>query len=379
MIKSLDALIGRTRPVAPSALVSQMKVVQDCEIVFHLTAVDMETPLHVMMWAPALQASGVKWYVIAREIHHAEALRAAGIAVVHVGDEAQLRMAMAPKVKAVLYANNSHKNIELLKRFPDLVHVQMLHGDSDKPSSFRKVTKNFDQIWVAGRLGQDRYAMNGITLPERAFIHVARPQVRERTIGPRVAQWRDAPVIAYMPTWYGFQDDMKLSSLDRADQIIRAIRGVSPTAQIICKLHPMSYKDPNWAQLESRLKTALGETGGRMVPKEDDATSVYEQADVLVTDISSTMSDYLWSNRPMAVIAPRGFDAQMQAGFPSLGGAHLVDEALDGLAAALTDCLTLDAMAQARAQMRAYSFGGLAPDEPADAAFIRAVQALVAR
>lgn len=379
MIKKFRSLATFGKQSAPSGLIEQMKHVQHCEIAFHLAANFMPTPLHVEVWADHLNACGVAWYVIARDGHHLDRLRDMGVAVAHAASAAELRLAMGAKVRAVIYANNSHKNVEPLRCFPDLVHVQMLHGDSDKSSSFNPVTRNFDQIWVAGQLGQDRYAMNGVTVPDHAFVHVGRPQVRGRTVGPRAADWRDSPVIGYMPTWYGSQGDTKLSSYDRATQIIRTIRSVSSNAKILYKPHPLIHKDPNASVLEREVKAALRETGGIMVPKESEASHVYEQADVLVSDISSTMSDYLWSDRPMAVIAPRGFNEEMKAGFPSLGGSHLVDEELTNLSAALTDCLTSDSMAAARAGMRKYSFGGLEPHEAADAAFIRAVKALVAR
>src|SRR5690625_5823159 len=58
-----------------------------------------------------------------------------------------------------------------------MTHVQLLHGDSDKASSFNPVTAFYDNVFVAGQAGIDRYENNGVDIPKHKFTIVGRPQV----------------------------------------------------------------------------------------------------------------------------------------------------------------------------------------------------------
>lgn len=356
-----------------SSLRSAMSGLQDAAIAFHFSADYIDTPFHVTMWAPHLDDAGVNWYVICRENHHFAALKQAGIRAVLAPGAHLLPLAVAQEVRAVLYANNAHRNIDMFRRFPGLVHVQMLHGDSDKPPSYSPVTANFDRIFVSGQLGRDRYSRNGVTLPEEAFVHVGRPQVKARAVGARPA-WQERPVIAYMPTWVGGQAEAQFSSLDRAPSVLRAIRKASPGAEILFKPHPLSYKDPSWKLIEPPLMAAIGEVGATAIGRREEASGIYDRSDMLVTDISSTMADFLYSDRPLAVILPRRALRDRERAFPMLPACYEVAGDLGDIAARLSDALGPDSLKGLRSEMRTYTFG---PDDcPADARFIAAIRQL---
>ena len=361
----------QSQPAPLPLLAAARPEMQDARLAVHLSADFMDTPYQITMWAPHLNDTGVPWYVICREYEHLATLRDSGLRGIWAPKAHHLPMAIAPDVKAIFYVNNAHRNIELLRRFPALTHVQMLHGDSDKPPSYSPVTANFDRIFVAGQLGQDRYALNGVTIPDQAFIHVGRPQVRDRMVGSRPG-WQTRPVIAYMPTWIGGQADARFSSLDRGEKVIHAIRAAAPRAEILFKPHPLSYKDPSWKTLETTLSRALADTGTTALDRGADANQLYARADLLVTDISSTMSDYLYSDRPIAVILPRLPVPDQARAFPTLAACYQVAPDLSDIAARLADALGGDSLAPARKAMRLHAFG---PDDgPADARFIAAVR-----
>lgn len=356
-----------------SLLRSEMASLQDTAVAFHFSADYIDTPFHVTMWAPHLDDAGIGWYAICRERHHFVALKAAGVRAVLAPSIHLLPMAMAPHVRAVLYANNAHRNLDMLRCFPDKVHVQMLHGDSDKPPSYSPVTANFDKIFVAGQLGRDRYSMNGVIVPEDAFVHVGRPQVKIRPIGMRPS-WQESPVIAYMPTWFGGQSESQFSSLDRAPTIIREIRKAAPHAEIIFKPHPLSYKDPSWGLIEAPLNAAISETGATSIARTEDAGSVYDRSDMLITDISSTIGDFLYSNRPLAVVMPRRPLHDLKRSFPMLSGCYRIAGDIHNLSGQVSDALVQDSLHDKRTKVRAYAFGD--DDGPADGRFIAAVRHL---
>lgn len=365
----LRKMTSRRKTESAYDLVAAMRSLQSCEIAFHLSMADIADPWHVMVWSRHLDASGVSWYVIAREENHHKSLVSMGVKSVFAGSAAHLNVAIGTNVRAVIYANNALKNIEMMNKAPHLTHIQLLHGDSDKPPSFRQVTRCFDEIWVSGGLGKDRYALNDIKVPDYAFRYVGRPQVADRTIGSRCKEWREKPVIGYMPTWVGGQGDTLLSSCDRAADIIRGIRAASADAMILFKPHPFVDKDPNWPRYKGEIDAAVRDTGCEWVDALTDATRIYEQSDVLVTDISSTMSDYLWSRRPLVVIAPHGFNKNMRKSYPSIGGSYLVQSDLSDLQANLDDALSIDSLADKRNNMREYVYG-IDDGRPADARFI---------
>lgn len=372
----IDRIIPQMLAPAPdpvAKLRGALADLHDASIAFHFSADYIDTPFHVSMWAPHLEDAGVAWYVICRERHHHAALLQAGVRSVLAPGAHLLPLAVGRGVKAILYANNAHRNIDMLRRFPRLTHVQMLHGDSDKPPSFSPVTANFDKIFVAGQLGQDRYARNGVILPEDAFVHVGRPQVKGRAVGQRPS-WRDGPVIAYMPTWLGGQAEAQFSSLDRAGPVLRAIRAASPEAEILFKPHPLSYKDPSWKLLEPSLRAVMREIGATAIDRRENADRIYERADLLVTDISSTMADFLHADRPLAVILPRRVLRDRDRAFPMLPAVYAISGDLADISARLSDALGPDSLKDRRRAMRTYAFG--ADERPADARFIAAIRQL---
>ncbi|MFG6080417.1 CDP-glycerol glycerophosphotransferase family protein [Paracoccus litorisediminis] len=374
--KFLKFMPRNPEPEAVDLLHEDMKDVAGSAIAVHLAADYMDTPLHLLMWSAHLDDAGIPWYAICRERRHLEVLRKRGVKGVWAPNAEHLRQAMASDVKAVLYVNNGHRNIELLRRFPDLTHVQMLHGDSDKPTSFSPVTRNFDRIFVAGQLGQDRYAMNGVTVPDHVFTHVGRPQVKGRNVGARV-DWKTAPVIAYMPTWFGSHGDTRLSSVDRAPAILSAIRKAAPMARLLFKPHPLIWKDPDWETHEAAIAAMVKVCNVDLIHRADDANTVYAMADILVTDISSTMIDYLYADRPMLAVLPAGLQGDADALYPSLGGCYRVQADLSDIEARLADALGPDSMAEPRRRMRIYAYGE-DDGKAADMRFIAAIRGLVA-
>ena len=79
-------------------------------------------------------------------------------------------------VRVALYAANVGKNIHLL-RVPTMKHVFIGHGDSDKAASVNPFSKAYDEVWVAGRAGRDRYAIADVGVRDEDIVEVGRPQL----------------------------------------------------------------------------------------------------------------------------------------------------------------------------------------------------------
>ncbi|MEX0970326.1 MAG: CDP-glycerol glycerophosphotransferase family protein [Paracoccaceae bacterium] len=349
--------------------------IASARLAFHFSAVDLPRPDHVSAWEAALNETGLPWFVIVRECHHLDAFRAnAGPPAIFVQSLTELANSVPPAVKAVFYANNAQKNRKMLAAFPQLTHVQLLHGDSDKPPSFSPLTKNYHRVFVAGQMAIDRYAHHGVHIPKDRFRIVGRPQVQALKPAARgVGAVRKQ--VLYMPTWRGFFEDTQLSSLDRAARIIASVPKASGV-ELTFKPHSMSYKDPHWPAFERVIRAALADCGGRYCATTAPVFDLYNVADVLITDISSVMIDFLYTGKPFLTVLPQGFAATQAGDYPSLAAAYQVQPDLADICAQLGHALGDDPMKTARAKVQAYAFGDIG--QPPGAAFRAACHELLA-
>ncbi|WP_070031188.1 hypothetical protein [Streptomyces abyssalis] len=105
--------------------------------------------------------------------------------------------------------------------------------------------------------------------------------------------------------------------------------------------------------------------------------SCFNQADLLVSDVSSVVSDYLSSEKPYAVVNTTGLtEEEFRSGFPTVRAATILTPDAGGVPALLQSVRepAADVLRPARAQLKAYLLG---PDEPPSAVrFGRAVEDL---
>ncbi|MEU7135250.1 hypothetical protein [Streptomyces sp. NPDC046261] len=108
--------------------------------------------------------------------------------------------------------------------------------------------------------------------------------------------------------------------------------------------------------------------------------SCFNQSDLLISDVSSVVSDYLISEKPYAVANTSGMDEEeFRANFPTVSAATILTpeaEGVDGLLAAVRDP-GLDTLAGARAELKERLLGP--SDPPSLVRFDRAARALAAK
>jgi hypothetical protein len=147
-----------------------------------------------------------------------------------------------------------------------------------------------------------------------------------------------------------------------------------------------STPEPGRAQAVARATAAWEEAYWASLPEWEhqvvtDARpalySCFNQADVLISDVSSVVSDFLASGKPYAVANTSGLAEDVfRAAFPTVGAATVLSPDAAGVPA-LLDAVRhpeRDELAQARAELKRHLLG---PDEPAaQTRFDNAVQAL---
>ena len=324
----------------------------------------------VLMWLPYLRRTGRRFVIVARTNTAAAAI-AAGTddPVITCRDVATLDDLIVPSLRAAFYVNASSGNGAFV-RYKQLTHVYLGHGDSDKPPSYNPTHAMYDQIFAAGPAAIERYADHGVAITRDKFRVVGRPQVESVQLGE--AGTRPETVL-YAPTWRGHVSETMLYSLPVGERIVSALldRGLT----VIFRPHPFSYGFADDVAAIERIVKLLGDDAARTGrPHRFGAAAEHELgiidcinlSDTMVSDVSSVVSDYLFSEKPFAMVAVPCPPEQFVAEYPIARASYVVDGQLTNLSAVLDQLLGADPMRTDRLRMRARYLGDAAAEGYSD-------------
>ncbi|MGH3648497.1 MAG: CDP-glycerol glycerophosphotransferase family protein, partial [Micromonosporaceae bacterium] len=315
----------------------------------------------LLMWLPYFDQIGEPYLIVLREAHsQAVIAEATDRPVVVAPSISNLEHMLVPSMRAAFYVNNGMKNTHCV-RFGQLTHVQLLHGDSDKPSSYNPITAMYDRIYVAGQAGIDRYHKNGVHIPTEQFRIVGRPQVAEVEVHNTAISEVAKPTVLYAPTWTGNSSDVDYSSLKIGEKIVKALlaRGVT----VILRAHPYTARHPSSAQQLARLQQLLAADGGRQHrwgAAASAALSLFDcinTADALITDVSAVASDWLYSEKPFATTDMQREGERFAETFPLCQAAYVLDHKASNVDDVLDRVLGGDPLAEVRGEMKTYYLG----------------------
>ncbi len=321
-----------------------------------------EGAYQLQMWLPYLERTGYRGAVLIRERQFLDtALAITTLPVLLAESVEPIERTIVPTLGAIFYVNNAAKNVDGT-RYQQVVHVHLGHGDSDKPASYASSTTMFDRIFVAGQAGVDRFASHGVLVPAEKFVLVGRPQVEAIDVRPAGTPLPQRPVVLYAPTWRGVLADMQLSSLASGEAIVTAL--LDAGAAVIFRAHPYAKRDAESRVLVTRIDALLAAstTGGHLTSDQSSALSIFDcmnASDALVGDVSSVVSDYLYSNKPIALAHHAG--DRLEAEYPLAKATCLLP--VDGdLAAGIRGLLGGDAKSAQRDAIRTYYLGPWPPE-----------------
>ncbi|MEV5766155.1 CDP-glycerol glycerophosphotransferase family protein [Micromonospora sp. NPDC052213] len=276
-------------------------------------------------------------------------------------------------VRAALYAANVGANIHMLRE-PGMKHVFVGHGDSDKQASVNPYSKVYDEVWVAGLAGRERYARAGVGVLDSDIVEIGRPQLAGvHTFG---AESVDRPfTVLYAPTWEGWLDDdpYHTSLVLMGERIVKGLLATVPAVRLIYKPHPLTGSRAKEAKaVHERIVERIRAAGG-----DPDATSLdgtrhlvvtgrtpalfdcFNQTDLLISDVSSVVSDFVQSQRPYVVANPGGLpEDEFRREYPTSRAAYLLSRDCGELEKIVSVTRAGDdPMTDARRELKTYLLG----------------------
>jgi len=334
------------------------------EVILHFSG-GMKTLYQLEHWVDAIRATGCPCMLLFRERPTFDAAAGLDIPAVLVEDFGDLDLAVVPSVAAVMYVNTATKNNHLV-RFDRPAHVQLHHGDSDKPPSSGKTMRLYDAHFVAGPAGRARLESVGVAAS--AIFEVGRPVTDAAGAGPAAAE-----AILYAPTWEGAHADSDLSSVQSLGE--KLIRAIAATGRpLVFRPHPLTgTADAAVGQAAGRLADLTVGLGGRVDDASGPLVAAFAGAALLVCDVSAVLVDWYAVDRPVVVTDLAGLGpAALARRYPTTAGAVAVT-ADDSIEALLSDVLEQDPQRSARREAAAMTLGDVGRAQERFAAALAAV------
>jgi hypothetical protein len=268
------------------------------------------------------------------------------------------------------------------------------HGDSDKAASVNPFTRVYQEVWVAGDAGRDRYLKSDVGIRPEAIVEIGRPQLPELTRQPDAFP---RLTVLYAPTWEGWSKNERNGSLPEFGPDLMCDLLTRPGLRVMYRPHPLTgHRDPATRLAHREVLRLLRSAGAGpartrdrdpgddtaterfwrdnphhrilMGPSAPDLYACFERTDLLLADISSVTTDFLAADRPYAVLNVTGMsDDQFREDSPVASGGFVVGQAdrnLDEIIVAARG--GPDPTASARQRARTYLLGPRTDDPTAN-------------
>lgn len=334
--------------------------------------------MQLEMWLPYLEKTGLNLYIMVRESKHMARMKmlAPNIPVVHASSLVAVERYLPRSVKLAFYVNNGMKNVHLV-RFNHLLHIQLFHGDSEKPSSYNPVSKMYDKLFVCGQRAIDRYYENDVVISEQAFEVIGRPQVSNIKLYNKNNADDQRVTILFAPTWLGNFTDMQLSSLLLMYNVISYLLSVNNDFKIILRLHPFTDKEGSLVKEQLEKIERLLSGGDHLLYSDRNIVEDFNESNLIVTDISSVPIDYLYSEKPIVHIDVNNLSQHFkeQKKYEKYATCvYMINEDFNNMEDVFSDVFSDDSLLQQRKLVKAYYHGDF--DKPLEDVFVDKVHEL---
>ena len=335
----------------------------------------------IEMWLPYLSRLNRPYLVVLRTPDtFTEAASLASVPVLVRRYVSELDVLITPTLKTAFFVNTAPKNAHMV-HYLGINQIQLNHGDSDKAPSYRRIFRMYDKNFVAGQAAIDRFSNNGVVVGRDAFEIVGRPQVEGVQVQEVPIAKRNLPRVLYAPTWYGYLEDSRYSSLPIGPKIVQAL--IDCGCVVIFRPHPWVWRTPSLAaasrDIDELLAADAAKTGRPHIfgpaAVMGSLLDTFNKVDALIADVSSVIPDFLYSEKPFAVTSMVGemTTEEFVADFPLARAGYVLASDLTNLDSALQQLLAEDHASALRRQLKTYYLGDFPAESYADG-FLRAAQ-----
>ncbi len=284
------------------------------------------------MWLPALARLHQSVLVVVREQSHVDELAPYGLPIVFAPLSTDVERFMVESVDLALYVSDATNINNHMIRVPGILDVLVGHGDADSAENASPIARMYDEVWVAGQLGRQRYA--------DPLLGVAADRVR--TIGqvplPEPAAL-PSDTIVYAPEWENVVDSAGTSSVVEGGEAIVRAALARPGHTLVFAPHPATgSRVPEYAAARDALAALVRASGGaHRVAAGEDRRSLVAGAALAIVDIGGLVPDAARADVPYAVPRTSGDLIAFEDAHPTVAGGVVLDPAdpAPGIALAL--------------------------------------------
>lgn len=317
----------------------------------------------INQWISVLEKIDIPKVIFIRERATYRKMKKTGIPVIFMRSQKDVEDVYSSciNLKTILYPANTQKNTQSLRHFR-LNHYFINHGESDKAVNQSKLLMAYDKLLVGGQLAEDRMREAGLPLRKNQVVHVGRPQAE--LLLDKIQSPKPIKTILYAPTWEGFVDNVNYSSVSTFGYKILKALVRDGRFKVLFKPHP--YTGHRTEEQKHYLSSIKKLCNRKTMVFIDSMVGIHElmnQSDLMITDISSVLNEYLITNKPIVLCSTQGrCDEELRKEFPSTRAAYIVKDA-DDFMSNLEAIVEADPLWEKRSEVRKYSLGD--PNESA--------------
>ncbi len=210
------------------------------KVALYVGSGDASNLYQTSMWLSALERVQEPTVILMRSRKQFAVLGPTATPVVCVPVAADFLSLELTTLRAGLFVANTGDVIHLIRE-PSLMSAFIGHGDSDKNSSANPFAKVYDEIWLAGEAGADRYRRANVGVRDDQFVFVGRPQLDAISSATGQLEPGEPPTVLYAPTWEGWNLEQQYSSLlGQAINFVQAALDSPTPLRLIYKPHPFT-------------------------------------------------------------------------------------------------------------------------------------------
>ena len=146
--------------------------------------------------------------------------------------------------KVVFYLFNAQSNCRMVA-FRNVSHVFITHGESNKKSSVKPITRIYDHVVTSGQVGIDRYLKAGI-FTEYDIENNRVIRLGNTFVGQNNYRYdENGHALLYAPTWEGGVPDENFSSInDGIDRLLLKVVKDKSIKRLVIQNHPnLGHRD----------------------------------------------------------------------------------------------------------------------------------------